>query len=106
VDLVGLQRDGIEDLLDRLAWQTEIILLCEHTLGLDQVNMISLTTTDPYNPNTDGEQERGFSRLAFEIDYWTEVHVPGTIDEFLNYGEKIETQGGAFSEFETTIREA
>jgi hypothetical protein len=108
VDLIHELRDGIDDALDRLAWQTEIILLGDHTLGIDYVNWIELRTTIPYQPDTEGEQRRGVARLTFLVDYWTEVHMPGTLNEFLSFGKSIVAQvgDGAESEIDQTIRES
>jgi hypothetical protein len=108
VDLCHLLRADLDDELDRLAWQAEIILLADHTLGLDFVNHISLSNTVPYQQNIEGEQYRGVTRLTFEADYWTERYTPGTVDEFLNFGKEITAQigDGATTEFNQTIREA
>lgn len=106
VDLVHMLREHIDDELDRLAWQSEIILLADHTLGLDFVNWIELRTVLPYHPDVDGEQRRGVTRLSYAVDYWTEVHMPGTLNEFLEFGKEIVAQigDGATSEIDQTIR--
>lgn len=107
VDLAHELRAGIDDELDRLAWQTEIIMLADATMGLDYVNWIELRNTLPYQPNTDGEQRRGITRLTFAVDYWTEVYVPGTLGAFLSFGKEVVAQigDGAVSEIDQTIRE-
>lgn len=106
VDLVETLRTGIEDELDRLAWQTEIILLSDHTMSLDFVNWIELSTVIPYQDNVDGEHPRGVTRLTFAVDYWTEAYMPGTLNEFLSFGKEITAQvgDGATVEIDQTIR--
>lgn len=106
VDMVETMRDGIEDELDRLEWQAGIILCSDFppALGLDQVHSIELTNTIPYNPDAAGDQVRGFSRLVYTVKYWEEIHSPGTLDEFLEFGKEISTPSGAVSEFDKTIR--
>jgi len=106
VDLVQMMREGIDDELDRLAWQSEIILLADHTLGLDEVNWIELRTVIPYQDNVDGEHPRGITRLTFAVDYWTEMYMPGTLNEFLSFGKEITAQigDGATAEIDQTIR--
>lgn len=105
IDLLQELREGLDDELDRLAWQTEIILLSDHTLGLDFVNFIELSSTTPYQDNIDGEQYRGITRLTFDVAYWTEVYSPGTLDEFLSFGKEIKTTDGAISKINRKIRE-
>jgi hypothetical protein len=108
VDIVQELREDIDDELDRLAWQTEIILLSDHTLGVDFVNRIQLASTLPYRRDSDNEQKKGVSRLSFSVDYWTEIYNPGTLNEFLTFGKKIVGQvgDGAESEINQTIRES
>jgi hypothetical protein len=108
VDLVHMVRDDIDDELDRLAWQTEVILLADHTMALDQVNWIELRTSLPYQQDVDGEQRRAVTRLTFAVDFWTEMHMPGTLNEFLSFGKDIIAQigDGAESEIDQTIRES
>ena len=106
VDLIQLMRENIEDELDRLEWQTSIILCSDFppALGLDNVHSIELASTLPYNPDVDGEQKRGFTRMVFTVNYWEDIYTPGTLDEFLSFGEEIATPSGAVSEFDKTIR--
>lgn len=108
VDLVHMVRADIDDELDRLAWQSEVILLADHTMALDQVNWIELRNVLPYQQDVDGEQRRAVTRLTFAIDYWTEMHMPGTLNEFLSFGKDIIAQigDGAESEIDQTIRES
>lgn len=108
VDLVHTLREKLDDALDRLAWQAEIILLADHTLGIDWVNWCELTSVTPYQQNVDGEQSRGVTRNTYTVDYWTEAHMPGTLDEFLSFGKSIVAQvgDGAESEIDQTIRES
>ncbi len=73
-------------------------------MGLDQLHSIELTGSLPYNPDVEGEQKRGFSRLTFGVRYWEELQDPGTLAEFLKFGEEISTPSGAVSEFDKTIR--
>lgn len=114
VDVVGIQRgddsnpfkENLEDELDRLEWQVSTILCSDFppALGLDFVHSIELVSTLPYNPDVEGEQERGFSRSVFAVRYYEELQSPGTLDEFLNFGKEISTPSGAVSEFDKTIR--
>jgi hypothetical protein len=107
VDLLHKVRQGIDDFLDRLAWQVEQTMLEDTTLGdLDGVDNVKLVSSVPLDPDADGEQVAGLTRLTFEIDYHSYVYVPNATDEFLNFGEKIDAPigDGATIEFNQTIR--
>lgn len=107
VDLLHKVREGIDDFLDKLAWQVEQAMLQDETLGgLDGVDNTKLMSSVPLDPDADGEQIAGLTRLTFEIDYHTLVFVPNATAEFLEFGEKIDVPigDGAEAEFDQTIR--
>lgn len=109
VDLLHKVREGIDDFLDRLAWQVEQTMLESSTLGdLDGVDNVKLASSVPLNPDSDGEQYAGLTRVTFDIDYHAEVFVPYSSDEFLTFGKSITAQigDGAESEIDQTIRSA
>lgn len=109
VDLLHKVREGIDDFLDRLAWQVEQTMLEDTTLGdLSGVDNVKLVSSTPLDPDADGEQLAGLTRLTFEIDYHSEVYVPNSVDEFLTFGKEVVAQigDGAKSEIDQTIRSA
>jgi hypothetical protein len=107
VDLLHKVREGIDDFLDKLAWQVEQVMLEDETMGsLEGVDNTKLVSSVPLDPDSDGEQIAGLTRLTFEIDYHSYVYVPNAVDEFLEFGEKIDAPigDGAEIEIDQTIR--
>lgn len=111
IDIIHNSRERLDDILDDLAWQTEIILLNNPTLSLDQVHYIELAGTRTYNHNTDGQQIYGVHAMTFMVKYYSFIKSigGGTLNEFLSFGKSIDgviegEDDKAVSEIDQTIR--
>lgn len=104
INIVHGSKENLEDILDRLEWEVVSTILKRDVDWPEWVEWVKYSGSQPYQNEDDGEVYRGVSLVTFSIRYDFDIIEPFAAEEFLSFGTIIETNGGAISEINQTIR--
>lgn len=107
--LTGNGVDELDDWCDSRAYEIEYAMLNDNYLEIpskdcEWLQDVKMISQQPLQLTFEGDQKVGGLRVVFNIEYETGDEMYGSLDEFLNFNSKINTDVGAKSEDEVLIR--
>ena len=103
-EILQRQENDVDDYLDSRAFEIEHAMEIEKCLGIGCVQDVTQRRSIPTTISSEGSENTASLKVHFEVEYLFEPFSNVTPGEFLTFGNKIETVGGAVSEDDVTIR--